>query len=1627
MKKLWIVLIVLVSLVSEAKASHLYGGEISWVCLANGKFVFKLDVYRECTGVNFNFVNQTLAISGGVLPRGTNNQIISSITMKPDSNRWINLGNGDITPRCPDPNGASKSCFDPDQSKREGAIQRFPFESDPIQLNGTPPTNGWTFFWTDFARPSQVVNGPSGAMGLRAVMYPIPNPNGTTPPFLTTNQCQDNSPNFAEIPAVQICRGYEFTFNHNAQDQELDSLNYAWDFPLGATPTSIIQYTAPYTYNSPLPNKTFNSNNKPVTLDPLTGEMRMAVYNGSGPVAYATVVRVDAWRCGRVIASIFRDIPFLLFDCDRLPVSGKINKPPITTFGSAGSGSTGDTIIEVYAGELVKLNFSAADGDINANNTPPFQNVTLEPSGFMFSTNFASANQCNNPILAPCATLNPPPTRAPGEPYKRSGLAGVGTETEFRWQTDCNHLGIAGGGLCNSGTGVAGAGSGLFNFVMKTYDDHCPIRSINYPSITVRVKAPITLEEPIVKGASVAFDGKVNVQWAPPIDSANTFSKYDIQAATSNNGTAATSYLDVQTNVTKYKKDRLFPFLNFGPNIYTPIPANKDYYFRMRTKSGCTGEEPSPYSQPVRIIEVEATPSGAATAPRSQTTLTWNAPKPNNPATKPYFIYESPTTYYIHENIDVNALTNPAKWNIIGHTKNRTFVRKTPVCDSLVGYRIEARDTIITYDQGTRIPDNKFDTLVFSTFSIVTATQMVASGSLLAAELDTLQVLANGDVFIKVDLGTTGTAGSIDYQRNIAGTWTTVGSTNIPKTSFIDVGANATLGVPLEYRVILNDKCVPNLNSTSGIYKTMVPRAVELYDDITCEGYIDVTWDAPVGMTNNNIRYKVFEKKDNGPFIQVAGNLSVRTFRQSTITKFTDYYYYIVAENAKGEVNISEVKHEPVDDIRSPAILDAPNVRCVRVLLDGSVEVEWEKIDPLTYDPTENFTGYGFRYREIGTTNWVTYTNNTLNLTDTVVHISKPNNPNKLDAQQKGYDIEVFMYSGCDGTVPSPVPALVKTINLGVTVDPSKKGTINWNGIGIANTNDYYLYKDTFPTTGYNKPLFGSTPTTSYEDESNAAACGNTVLYYTQIEDPLIGCISQSNIKGALYEDVTAPPAQPMNFLTVEVDGSVTSYWGEKSAIDVDMLNFIKPKNSTGFPPVVPGLLVPYDSPGRKFTFPLSDVDASNSVVTMAIQPIDGCGLESEDKENFDFHSTMDIKLNWNACDSTIEIHWNPYEWYNVGNGVEYRVLWDTTGTGFYISEDMTTDTSYNIKITPDFNIGDTPKEFEVYVRSIPTGPGSQFYISRSNRKKITISFASTPRYDYVHYTNVLDDNEVELQVYPDKDDAIFVNIGEYEIFRGISKADMSKIGNVLPKQVLDSTFRFYDYSASTNEYSYFYKVIVKNTCGGPVDTSNYGRTIFLQVDADNEALTNTLTWNEYEGWDSTTAYYNVYRSYNKGGLIKHDVVAPKEEGKMNLFVDDVYNEQFAIGDFCYLVEAVQGSMTTDFGIDQKLNPAISRSNLVCVVQEPLFYIPNAFSPTSNVAENRIFGPRGQFFDWTYYEMIIYNRWGEQVFFSNNVAKGWDGTINGKDPQIGSYVYTIRFRDGDGKEHKRKGTVTLIQ
>tara|TARA_B110000503_G_scaffold138793_2_gene225688 strand:+ start:109 stop:288 length:180 start_codon:yes stop_codon:yes gene_type:complete len=59
--------------------------------------------------------------------------------------------------------------------------------------------------------------------------------------------------------------------------------------------------------------------------------------------------------------------------------------------------------------------------------------------------------------------------------------------------------------------------------------------------------------------------------------------------------------------------------------------------------------------------------------------------------------------------------------------------------------------------------------------------------------------------------------------------------------------------------------------------------------------------------------------------------------------------------------------------------------------------------------------------------------------------------------------------------------------------------------------------------------------------------------------------------------------------------------------------------------------------------------------------------------------------------------------------------------------------------------------------------------------------------------------------------------------------------------------------------------------------------------------------------------------------------------------------------------------------------------------------------------------------------MSIYNRWGEQIYKTNDINLGWNGTVGGTDAALGSYVYIIRYVASDGKEKQKKGTLTLIR
>lgn len=96
----------------------------------------------------------------------------------------------------------------------------------------------------------------------------------------------------------------------------------------------------------------------------------------------------------------------------------------------------------------------------------------------------------------------------------------------------------------------------------------------------------------------------------------------------------------------------------------------------------------------------------------------------------------------------------------------------------------------------------------------------------------------------------------------------------------------------------------------------------------------------------------------------------------------------------------------------------------------------------------------------------------------------------------------------------------------------------------------------------------------------------------------------------------------------------------------------------------------------------------------------------------------------------------------------------------------------------------------------------------------------------------------------------------------------------------------------------------------------------------------------------------------------------------------------------------------------------------ITVIQKDLF-IPNAFSPNGD-GRNDIFRViAGKFVNVQ--EFRVYNRWGQEVFYTNDINQGWDGTFKGVPQNQGTYYYLIKAAFPTGKATMYKGDINLIR
>lgn len=85
-------------------------------------------------------------------------------------------------------------------------------------------------------------------------------------------------------------------------------------------------------------------------------------------------------------------------------------------------------------------------------------------------------------------------------------------------------------------------------------------------------------------------------------------------------------------------------------------------------------------------------------------------------------------------------------------------------------------------------------------------------------------------------------------------------------------------------------------------------------------------------------------------------------------------------------------------------------------------------------------------------------------------------------------------------------------------------------------------------------------------------------------------------------------------------------------------------------------------------------------------------------------------------------------------------------------------------------------------------------------------------------------------------------------------------------------------------------------------------------------------------------------------------------------------------------------------------------------VSESMLLVPNVFTPNGDGANDEF---RVVYRSIKEFQCWVYNRWGHQVFHSDNPDEGWDGTIGGRPAAEGAYFYVIRALGTDADENAK--------
>ena len=442
------------------------GGEITWECQSDGRYVFHLNLYQRCaTPYFYSSSIRFIQITGSSLPTNA----VTSILVRFDTAAYNANPLGALARFCSSPNANQASCRNGDT-----AFRFAPFISDTIQLTGIPPSSGWSFSFDILCCTGPMANVISQQQFLiQSTMYGFPN--------RAVDTCYSSSAQFFEYPNTQFTLNDTNEFNITAYSSMGDSLSYANVRTLrGITPSSsqAVPFNPGFSLSNITPSTLANSNNMPYAINSINGDVKFAIYDSlSRGDIYSTNTRINTYRNGSRLSSVDRLVPIFVGPSDTLS-NGTQNTAPVmlAPFVVNGQPSFSTTVM---VSDTIEPFLDFLDIDITGVGNG-FQEITIVPLGENFSLDLMNASNCIDPADSSCATFTFAPVLdnniVPAKLVYKTFRTGFLT---FRWITDRSDLSASGQAKTHY-------------FTFKVFDDHCPIPKTIYKTISITVLPIVT-------------------------------------------------------------------------------------------------------------------------------------------------------------------------------------------------------------------------------------------------------------------------------------------------------------------------------------------------------------------------------------------------------------------------------------------------------------------------------------------------------------------------------------------------------------------------------------------------------------------------------------------------------------------------------------------------------------------------------------------------------------------------------------------------------------------------------------------------------------------------------------------------------------------------------------------------------------------------------------------------------------------------------------------------------------------------------------------------------------------------------------------------------------------------------